>query len=314
MIKIVTAYWMGVNGYPFQGANDSRKARYLGSLKSHCENLGHEIIVYTHKKSLPELEKLKYDYNLTNLTIKMLELTDMKLHEKINSVRERNFDINLDGRGGEIMLGKFDVLEKELNDCDQIFWIDVGLQNRDIFPWRFSTLYYDKDKFHKHTYVDSSFRIPWLDDPMSEFGFNRIFNEDLINKIIKITKDKILLITSYGRQLNYDVFHEKGVIDYSPATIFPIGGLFGGDVNHMKDFIDNFWIMANKILDYEIQTTEEAIMKLVFDKMDKNVFLTFLFLTHQWGLSIDFHFDDWKSDSDGPKPLYTVWQDILNYE
>jgi hypothetical protein len=37
--KIVTAYWMDVNGYPFQGSSNVRKPRYIGSLIAHCKNI-----------------------------------------------------------------------------------------------------------------------------------------------------------------------------------------------------------------------------------------------------------------------------------
>ena len=37
--KIVTAYWMDVEGYPFQGTRQSLKTRYLGSLISHCKGI-----------------------------------------------------------------------------------------------------------------------------------------------------------------------------------------------------------------------------------------------------------------------------------
>ena len=49
--KIVTAYWMDVNGYPFQGSSDVRKPRYLGSLISHCIGSGLPVICYTHNKN-----------------------------------------------------------------------------------------------------------------------------------------------------------------------------------------------------------------------------------------------------------------------
>jgi hypothetical protein len=72
--KIVTAYWMDANGYPFQGSNNSRKPRYLGSLIAHCKNINLPIVCYTHSRNLEELETLKLKYELNNLEIKLLEL------------------------------------------------------------------------------------------------------------------------------------------------------------------------------------------------------------------------------------------------
>ena len=84
---------MDVNGFPFQGSASVRKERYLGSLISHCKNLHLPVICYTHSKSLSEIEKIKNDFNLDNLEIKILELSDMKLHGRINEVRGCDSDV-----------------------------------------------------------------------------------------------------------------------------------------------------------------------------------------------------------------------------
>jgi hypothetical protein len=64
--KIVTSYWMDVEGYPFQGTRASRKPRYLGSLISHCRGIKLPIVCYTHKKNEQELIRLKDQYQLDN--------------------------------------------------------------------------------------------------------------------------------------------------------------------------------------------------------------------------------------------------------
>jgi hypothetical protein len=110
--KIVTAYWMDVEGYPFQGTRQSLKTRYLGSLISHCKGIDLPIICYTHSKNEKELLDLKNEYKLDNLEIKILELSDMKYHSQISQVRDSNFDNCLEGRGPEIMWGKFQAVEQ----------------------------------------------------------------------------------------------------------------------------------------------------------------------------------------------------------
>jgi hypothetical protein len=90
--KIVTAYWMDVNGYPFQGSTNVRKPRYLGSLISHCQGIDLPVVCYTHSKNLEELNKIKTDYNLSNLEIKILELSDMKYHKQISEIRDKFFN------------------------------------------------------------------------------------------------------------------------------------------------------------------------------------------------------------------------------
>ena len=57
--KIVTAYWMDVEGYPYQGVSPIRKIRYQGSLISHCIGSGLPVICYTHSKNYEELNDIK---------------------------------------------------------------------------------------------------------------------------------------------------------------------------------------------------------------------------------------------------------------
>ena len=308
--KIVTAYWMDVNGYPFQGASSARKDRYLGSLISHCKNLGHEIICYTHQKNYQELIDLKDKNNLVNLKIKLLELTDMKLHKEINKCRENFFNTDLDGRGPEIMWGKFDILEKEIEDTNQIYWLDVGLQHPGIFPWMYCVPYHDKS-FHDL----SDGRLPyWNHIQQTQYNFGLIFNDKLINKLFEITKDKMFVITTNNPQTSYNDWFLKGIVNHNINTgPFLIAGMFGGNSDVVQNFINNFWYYAKKAIENDFLVTEESIMKVVYDSMEKNLFLPFDFSTHQSGTNIDYHFEIWKNNDDGPKPLYMIWHDILNY-
>lgn len=309
-IKYVTAYWMDVTGYPFQGTSSSRKDRYLGSLISHCKNLNREIICYTHNRNLQELQDLKTTHSLENLTIKILELTDMKLHSGINKCRQHYFDTDLDGRGPEIMWGKFDVLERELQDADQIYWIDVGLQHPGIFPWMYCVPYHDKSF---HDLADG--RPPyWNHIQQTQYNFGLIFNERLLDKLEQITREKMFVITTNNPQTSYGPWGTHNVIDYNVYVgPYLIAGMLGGSASAVKQFIDRFWYFANKAIENNFLVTEESVMKVAFDSLDKNIFLPFDFATHQSGLTIDYHFEIWKSDVDGPKPLYMIWHDILNY-
>jgi hypothetical protein len=303
--KIVTAYWMDSEGYPFQGIGSIRKERYLGSLKSHCKNLGQEIIVYTHSKNLNEVQKLKDDYNLNNLTIKLLELSEVKLHSSINEVRERFFNEGLNGRGPEIMWGKFDVIERELNDCNQIYWVDCGLQHPGIFPWRYSGKY---NKIEEHN--GNSFNW-WADYDV--FNFAPIFNENLINKLNEITTNKLFVITTPNPQINHSQFIETGIID-NITSPYLIAGMFGGNTNIVKEFVDNFWGYASKILERDFLVTEEAIMKLAFDNINKEKIITFSFDVHATQGHDKYHFEMWDESWNELKPLYMVWHDIINYQ
>jgi len=302
--KIVTAYWMDSEGYPYQGAPVVRKERYLGSLKSHCKNLGHEVIVYTHSKNLEEVEKLKNDYNLTNLTIKLLELNEVKLHYEINEVRERFFNEGLNGRGPEIMWGKFDIIERESEDCDQIYWVDCGLQHPGIFPWMYSNKYNKVEDHHGDPFN-------WWAD-YEVFNFPSIFNETLINKIKEITTNKMFVISTPSPQTNYSQFTEKGIVD-NIKDPYLIAGMFGGNVGVVKEFANNFWYYANEVIKHDFLVTEESIMKMAFDLINKEQIITFSFDVHATQGHDKYHFQLWDESWNELKPLYMVWHNILNF-
>jgi len=302
--KIVTAYWMDSEGYPYQGAPIVRKERYLGSLKSHCQNLGHEIIVYTHSKNLEEVEKLKNDYNLDNLTIKLLELNEVKLHSNINEVRERFFNEGLNGRGPEIMWGKFDIIERELEGCNQIYWIDCGLQHPGIFPWMYSTKYNKVEDHHSDPFN-------WWSD-YEVFNFPTLFNETLVNKIKSITNDKMFVISTPAPQTNYSQFTERGIVS-NVTEPYLIAGMFGGNVDVVKEFTNNFWHYANEVIKHDFLVTEESIMKMAFDLVNKEKIITFSFDVHATQGHDKYHFQLWDESWNELKPLYMVWHDILKY-
>ena len=293
---------MGLSDTKFQGVPNIRKQRYLGSLIAHCKNLGLPIICYTRNENLSEVQQIKQEHNLSNLEIKILELSDVKLHNKINEVRERNFNKDLCGRGPEIMWGKFDVVEKELDNCDQVFWLDCGIQHPGIFPWRYSKKYFNlKD----HPIVGD-----WWNQ-LDVFNFGKIFNETLFNKIIDITKNKIILLTSTSPQVLYPIElinHSNNLI----SSPYPIGGLIGGDVKLFKKFIDGFWKMAEFSLEKEILCTEEVLMKFAYDTLSVDEIINFNFTSYYINNHDEFHFNMWDINSNYPKPLYMVWYDILN--
>lgn len=301
-IKIVTSYWTGLSDTKFQGVPDVRKQRYLGSLISHCKNLGLPIICYTRQENLNELVKIKEEHDLNNLSIKIAELTDVKFHKEIDSVRTANFNKDLCGRGPEIMWGKFDVVERELDGCDQVFWLDCGIQHPGIFPWRYSEKYFNIEDH------------PVVSDWWNQFdvhNFKKIFNETLFNKIVDITKDKIMLLTSTSPQISYPI----ELVQYSNNTInspYPIGGLIGGNVEIFKKFINNFWEFAEHSLQNNILCTEEVLMKFAYDKLKNDETINFNFTSYYINEHDEFHFNMWDEKSPYPKPLYMVWYDILN--
>jgi len=303
--KIVTAYWMDCEGYPFQGTQIVRKERYKGSLISHCKGIDLPIVCYTHDKNFKELCELKQTYNLDNLEIKILELSNMKLHKEISKVRDKKFDINLDGRGPEIMWGKFDVLERELDGFDYVYWVDVGLQNPTIFPWRYCGKY---NKIEDHIDLKKHW---WAE--LDTYNFNKLFNTKIFKKLKQKCENKIFFLTSINPQISYP-FLEKGIIDYSVSAPYPVGGLFGGNTSILKKYINYYWEFCNLVLNKDFLCTEECVMKIAFDKMNAEELFNLNFASYHSGTHDEFHFEMWTEKSSNSKPLYMVWHDILNYE
>jgi len=300
-IKIVTGYWMDCQGTPFRGVGEGRKDRYLGSIKAHCENLNYPIICYTHQRSYDELKHLKDTYNLNNLQIKIMELYDMKLHKEINKVRENTSIVEDDGRGTEILWGKLDVLEKELNDCDFIYWIDAGLQHPGIFPWRYSKKY-NKIEDHKES-------IPYWWTEYDVYNFKELLNKKTIDILNNLCKNKVCFLTSNNPQVSYHIYENIGAL----LPPYPIGGFFGGDSKKLKKFIELYWDFCYTLLSNDKLATEEVVMKYCYDKLTENEKINFIFEYHAVGEHDEYHFEEW-NENKNPKPLYMVWKDILNYE
>jgi len=303
--KIVTAYWMDVEGYPFQGTRQSLKTRYLGSLISHCKGIDLPIICYTHSKNEKELLDLKNEYKLDNLEIKILELSDMKYHSQISQVRDSNFDNCLEGRGPEIMWGKFQAVEQELDGFDRVYWIDCGLQHPGIFPWMYCVPYGDK-KFHVNV-----IRPIWADCEITQYDFTKLFNTNIFEKLNNVCDGKIATLCCTSPQIGYP-YVEHGIETIPIQAPYPIGGMIGGDTKQFKKYLQTFWETCEKVLDKNFLCTEEVIMKVAHD-INKDIMLPFTFGAYQTNEHDQYHFELWNETFNKPKPLYMVWHDIINY-
>ena len=303
--KIVTAYWMDVEGYPFQGTRGSLKTRYLGSLISHCRGIKLPIVCYTHKKNEQELLDLKNEYNLDNLEIKILELYDMKYHKEISRIRDINFDNDLSGRGPEIMWGKFQAVEQELEGFDRVYWIDCGLQHPGIFPWMYCVPYGDK-KYHIGVQ-----QPVWANCEITQYDFTKLLNTDIFNKLNNICEGKIATLCSTSPQIGYP-YGENGIETKPILSPYPIGGMIGGDTEQFKKYLNSFWETCEKVLEKNVLCTEEAIMKVAHDE-NSEIMIPFTFGVYQTNEHDSYHFELWNENTNKPKPLYMVWHDIINY-
>jgi hypothetical protein len=280
------------------GSSTSRKQRYLTSLIYHCKNFpNYTIVCYTHNINLLELEKIKTDYSLNNLTIKLKEMDEIKYTNGINSVVNLVPDymerFGLPGRPPQVMWGKFDLLREECDEeFDYIYWIDVGLQALQLFPLRYNPYYLDSDfltTFHKQ----------------GDFGL--LFNETLINKLNSILKNKFFNVLCTTLQSSVNCFD-----DYQPSNNeYPIGGFFGGYRKSVLEYCDIFDIVAEKHFKNNLLCFEDSVMKQVTDKYPKENLFGLLCNTHANGLTEQqFHYEEWDSSKNLPKPIWRMWEEI----
>lgn len=296
-IKLVTGYWMDINDRAYAGAVQARKLRYLGSIISHCKGFEYPVVCYTHARNLPELESIKQEYNLENLTIKVKELSEIKYSKQIRELEAQKtveYLQHLNGRPPEVMWGKFDVMKEECTeDVDYIYWVDAGLQSNQIFPYRHNP---DKDApdLHQHQY--------------KQYNSTLVFNKVLLDKLTQKSEEKFVTLVGTNPQDGYHSFE-----DYSPKPgNYPIAGFFGGAKQVVLEYCDLFTEGVNKHIAAGILCFEQAIMKYVTDVIDPSKLQCHVFETHQTGIDPDtFHFKEWDPSLGLPKPIFRIWEEIL---
>lgn len=303
--KFVTSYFMDITEFTngkWVGSYASRKPRYLSSLINHCINFpSYQIICYTHQINYEELLKIKNDYNLNNLTLKLKELDEIKYTEKINNVINQVPDyldrFGLAGRPPQVMWGKFDLMRIEsTDDIDYIYWIDAGLQAIQLFPKRYNPNINDSDIW---TSLEKA------------GNFSLLFNEQLINKLNNIIDLKFFNIMCRTIQSMVHSFE-----DYEPVRdYYPIGGFFGGKVNSVLEYCDLFDNAADKHFEKNLLCFEDSVMKQVTDRYPSEKLYTMYCDTHANGLTeVEFHDEEWNPEKNLPKPIWRIWEEIkFNY-
>jgi len=299
--KFITSYYMDISeftNHKWIGHYVSRKPRYLSSLINHCKNFpSYDIVCYTHQINYDELLSIKNEFNLENFTIKIKELDDIKYSEKINKVTTNVPDymdkFGLPGRPPQVMWGKFDLIRIECdNETDYIYWIDAGLQAIQLFPKRYNPNINDSDI--------------WTNLAKSG-NFSLLFNENLINKLNNLIGENfcnIMCRTVQSMVYSFD--------DYTPTDdYYPIGGFFGGKVKPVLEYCDIFDNAADKHFDRDLLCFEDSVMKQVTDRYPKENLYTLKCDTHAYGLNEqEFHFDEWDSNKNLPKPIWRIWEEL----
>jgi hypothetical protein len=298
--KLVTTFFAAHDGPPFWGKR-SRFEWYAYSIISIC-NLGAEVVCYTDAgdKGFDYLNKIKAKHNLTNLTIKLFDLTTSPFHDRIYRNRMNNPELYNNGFHPFYTLPiaiywlKWHFLDLEYDKTKYVYWIDAGLSTGSLFPYAlckykdeegFATRYnHDREQEYKH------------------FIFTGAFNPQTMDKINTFVEDKILctcrqdVMDNDYRKLGINI-NEDFYDDIVRSNKFPVGAMFGGKTPYLRNCITAFTELANKILELPEQNyacTEQELMGYIHIKHP------------EW-------FKDWCFNTFYQEES-TIWNDLLTHD
>ena len=93
MTKLVTFLYFGLGDFPFYGHKvQARWDRYVHSLVQLSE-MGLPIVCYTGSNTAEALQDFMDENDVTNVTIKVKELEDIRHSKKMIEIKEKNPDL-----------------------------------------------------------------------------------------------------------------------------------------------------------------------------------------------------------------------------
>jgi hypothetical protein len=205
---------------------------------------GYEYVIYTDKKTL-EKYNLSQVFNFPNVKIKIEELNSEFYIKNINPIREKVFSshdlydrIYTVENYMEVIFNKFKFLLNELNDQDNVVWIDAGL---------FGTSCHDS----------------WRDD-MVKLCHSELFLEK-INETIN--NHSFFCLKGNDIQINYELNNKINELFGTKIKITP-GGLFGGKSNKIKQVLANYENLLNLFIKTynDIISEQEILCLLTYNK------------------------------------------------
>jgi hypothetical protein len=275
--KIVTAFYTDISGHPYYGHGDiSRHERYLHSLRV-LNNMENEIICYCNDSQYNLLEEYIKNFNLTYVTLKISNLNDSKYTQRMVKIKDETNDFKF---YHESDWNKFFLLDKEYDEnYDFIYWIDVGLSHHGLFPKRYNP-YSDKATGFSADYYT--------------YSFTNLFNNKLIYALNNFVGDKLISLnnTLFFHNMSYlSNVLEIEQLNYDSLTV---GGILGGNILHLKWFINEFYSIGEKILNKNVIINHEAIASYI-RHINPNNFESFKFDTWYHD-DIDFMTEDMKNN------------------
>lgn len=223
------------------GGRQGRLNHYLQSLETFLQ-MECDIVVYASDYDAQKIaERSTF---LGNPRVKVI-IEDIFAHPHHDffqrKIKEYNI-INSD-RCSEIMHSKPYWVQKHLDDgYDQVFWIDCGLCHGGLFPIR-----YRGDASNTN------------DNKCSLMNTKLVENLNKIdNKILILVADK----THHNTGPNPDqrFFNDNE----NPDHFYVVGGMFGGDINELRDFCKKYDDLFNKMLQLDSFQSEEQLLSFLF--------------------------------------------------
>lgn len=235
----VTCFYDGLNN-TILGGRTGRYHHYFHSLKTLLKTEA-DFVIYTSGNEKNDLqEKIKPE--VENQSVKFIEY-ELFEHPYHKYFQEKMNGIKTD-RCNEIMHGKVIWMKNHLHeDYDYIYWIDCGLSHGGLFP-------------HKYIYGTGF-----------ESYFNcTLFNPKLVNGLNSL--DKITIIVATQERHFMDLPPNINFYQTIPRRIYShvVGGLFGGNVEKLKIFIQNYENVFNEMVSFGGLDREEHLLTLLYDR------------------------------------------------
>jgi len=244
--KLVTALFYGIHDFPFYGHNYSaRWDRYINSLVQ-ISKTNVPIVCYCGSNIYDSLKKHLDENNVENVELIIRELEDIKHSKEMIKIKEKfpdKFKFYL-----EVGWAKLALMEENYDEnLDYLYWIDCGLSHLGLFPMRYNS---DSDKINGRSI--NKFR----------YTFDKIFDENLFNKINNWLGDKLLDIR------NTLFFHNakdlNRVLELNhPYKSLTVGGIIGGKIEKLPKLFNRFDNYCKVCLDKEYLINHEAIMSAI---------------------------------------------------
>jgi len=250
MTKLVTFLYFGLGDFPFYGHKvQARWDRYVHSLVQLSE-MGLPIVCYTGSNTAEALQDFMNENDVTNVTIKVKELEDIRHSKKMIEIKEKNPDLFKFYL--EVGWAKIALMEDEMEEgLEYLYWVDCGLSHIGLYPRRYNS---NADK------------ITGLSMNKYRYTYDGIFNTTTFLKINNWVGDKLIDIRNTlffhdHRKLNNILERDHNYDSLS------IGGIIGGHVSKLPDFFQRFENYAQMCLDKEFLLNHEAMMStMVYDQ------------------------------------------------